>query len=1017
MVAPGKQTRHPTDPPSDTANDNGGTPGTGTGAVPRIPLWNPEATVRFAEVVRSVAPPRRPSFVSRPALPPDPGALLLDSLALDYESAKRYANPSVGAHDSEIGRGGIGRVCLLVDQHLGREVALKELLTDGSELPSTEGTLRLLAEARITGQLEHPNIVPVYDIGRRQDGRLYYTMRVIRGQTLSDALETARTLAQRLELLPHVARACNAIAYAHSRGVIHRDIKPDNIMIGEFGETVVLDWGIAKLRGVATPDGRARPRGVVELAATSDHGLVGTPLYMSPEQASGAQELDETTDVWSLGVLLYVVLTGRVPFYGDDLASVRAQILRGKPKPLRKLEPGLPPELVAVTERALARERLDRYPDAKHLATDLDAYMSGARVLAHQYSAFDLARRFARRHRAATWVAALALVVLVGVAGSLQRRILQERDRAVSAEKVALEKEHLARVSLAEFYADRAQSSLGRGDLPGALVYSARSLAESETPRARGAIVALTGSEIWQPVRVPEGVLERANRRYARNLDWQRATGVRVTDGSGRTSFELPSAEPLSGAAISFDGRVVALGGRAGSLTLCWPDTGKTLSLRGHRGSVVALAFNRDTNVLATAGLDRSIHLWDVETGAPGNGATSELGQPTALSFDDTGQRLFVATQEHELLEVDTRDWSHPKRISTTAESIEWVGFDEPDLVFAKGREGVIGWSKARPTRGPLFNHPSNVLAIAHLTDTRLAAGGLARDGVCLIDLTRGVCATRLPFQSEQVRVMSASSSGRRLALGTSDGEITIWNAVTLLPERILHGHESSLRGLTFASRDAALLSASLDGTIVKWDSQTGVMIWRQTASHGVQHLAWDEVTDSVWASTRGGVIERRSSSGDLTGSVVVAREWAMAATVSSVHQTLFAINGEGEVVAVDPVALQIRESRAAHDGRALAIVLSPDQQVLATSGEDGLVLLWRSATLEPLARLVHHKGAARALEFSPDGRYLASAGDDRSIRQWDLSRLLTAPSELLTRVLAESASSNASVAPTTAAP
>jgi WD40 repeat protein len=803
-------------------------------------------------------------------------------------------------------------------------------------------------------------------------------------------------LTQRLELLPHVARACNAIAYAHSRGVIHRDIKPDNIMIGEFGETVVLDWGIAKLRGVAATDGRARPRGVVELTATSAGDLVGTPLYMSPEQALGEQDLDETTDVWSLGVLLYVVLSGRVPFFGDDLAAVRAQILRGRPKALRKLEPNLGPELVAIAERALARDKSERYPDAKHLATDLDAFMSGSRVLAHQYSMFDLVRRFARRHRAASWVALLAIVVLVGVAGSLQRRLLHERDRAISAEKTALEKEHLARVSLAEFYGDRAQASIARGDLAGALTYSARSLAESETPRARGLVVALTGLEMWLPTSVPTAAVDEARRGYARFLTWQGSALVRAVDAKDGRVFEWPLVEPLSSGVITRDGHISALGGRTGKVTLWWPDTQRVSSLEGHRGSVVALAFTDDSTVLATAGLDRSVHLWDVSSGTLLGTAPAELGQPSALGFGDSNTRLFVATQEHELFELDTRDWSRIRRIAVGDDSIQSIALASSELVVGATAKGQLAWGKTRPELGSVVTHPSNVLALAYLSDTRLAAGGLARDGVCLIDWSRGACATRLPIQSDQVRVLASSPPTHRLAVGMSDGNVMIWDTTSLLPVRGLNGHKSTIRGLSFVPNGAYLVSASLDGALIKWDAHTGAMVWRQVADKGIQHLACDLANDAIWASTRGGVVERRSLSGELTGSVLVSGDWAMASAPSRVHQALFVVNGEGTVLAVDPISLTVRESREGHSGRALSAELSPDEQLLATAGEDGVVLLWRSATLEPLARLVHHKGAVRALRFSPDGRYLASAGDDRCIRNWDLSQLLTSPVELL---------------------
>ena len=158
---------------------------------------------------------------------------------------------------AEIGRGGIGRVLIAHDEHIGRDVAVKELLDSGkgsfaqsnAVSRTTAAAARFLREARVTGQLEHPNIVPVYEVGQRADGTYYYAMRLVRGRTMGEALRGCDGLRNRLELLPPYVSLCNAVAFAHSRGVIHRDIKPDNVMLGAFGETVVLDWGLAKVRG------------------------------------------------------------------------------------------------------------------------------------------------------------------------------------------------------------------------------------------------------------------------------------------------------------------------------------------------------------------------------------------------------------------------------------------------------------------------------------------------------------------------------------------------------------------------------------------------------------------------------------------------------------------------------------------------------------------------------------------------------------------------------------------------
>ena len=210
---------------------------------------------------------------------------------------------------------------------------------------------RFLREARVQGQLEHPAIVPVYELGRRRDGTLYYTMPRIRGRTLAQALHDSPSLEARLELVADLLAASRAVAAAHHRKVVHRDLKPQNVMLGLQGETYVLDWGLARVMGRAHPE-----RNTVELAPALTGGLqgpVGTPSYMSPEQALGDRdELDERADVWGLGAMLFEMLTGRAPFLGASPWEVVADVRTKSPPRVLSLEPLAPPELVAICEQA-----------------------------------------------------------------------------------------------------------------------------------------------------------------------------------------------------------------------------------------------------------------------------------------------------------------------------------------------------------------------------------------------------------------------------------------------------------------------------------------------------------------------------------------------------------------------------------------------------------------------------------------------------------------------------------------
>jgi PAS domain S-box-containing protein len=282
-------------------------------------------------------------------------------------------------------RGGLGRVWRARDCQLDREVAVKELLPERTG--NRKIAARFIREARLTGQLEHPGIVPVYELTSRADtNEPFYTMRFVRGRTLTDAIEAfhAKRAAGQSEpldfvaLLTAFAAVCNTIAYAHSRGVLHRDLKGDNVMLGDFGEVIVLDWGLAKL--VDQPDEDADgPR--APLDETLDGGvtvqgeIIGTPAYMAPEQAEGRLDLiDRRTDIYGLGAMLYEILTGQPPFDGANIVEVLQKARRGNPTPPRELWPEVPHALEEACLKALARNPDERYARAEELALEVNRW-------------------------------------------------------------------------------------------------------------------------------------------------------------------------------------------------------------------------------------------------------------------------------------------------------------------------------------------------------------------------------------------------------------------------------------------------------------------------------------------------------------------------------------------------------------------------------------------------------------------------------------------------------------------
>jgi serine/threonine-protein kinase len=320
-------------------------------------------------------------------------------------------------------KGGLGWVYRGYDTHLEREVAYKEV--QSRYLGDETARRRLVREARTTGTLEHPAIVPVYGLGTDEAGRPYYVMRFVRGTTLADAVAAHRaaqdgkapaageggppvlTLPQ---LLRRFLDVCNAADYAHSRDVIHRDIKPSNVMLGPFGETLLVDWGLARRvgRDDAHPDEPELAAGAADgVELTAPGGGLGTPGYMSPEQCVGSDAATRpTTDVYGLGATLYHVLTGRKPYLTE------AECLAGRIKPPRAIDPTVPRALEAICLKALALRPEDRYVSARELATDVERWLDDEPVLARREPALERAGRWVRRHRGAVMTALASSVTL-----------------------------------------------------------------------------------------------------------------------------------------------------------------------------------------------------------------------------------------------------------------------------------------------------------------------------------------------------------------------------------------------------------------------------------------------------------------------------------------------------------------------------------------------------------------------------------------------------------------------------
>jgi serine/threonine protein kinase/WD40 repeat protein len=570
----------------------------------------------------------------------------------------------------ELGRGGLGRVMKAFDRRLERTVAIKEALSNRGSLE------RFWREAKLTARLEHPSIVPVHEAGVSPEGEPFYAMKLISGEPFDAVLAKCQEQSERLALLPRVIAVCEAVAYAHSKKIIHRDLKPQNILCGSFGETIVIDWGLAKEIG-SKPDepseitknttpssGEGRPE------LTTAGSILGTPAYMPLEQAQG-KSLDERADVYSLGAVLYQTLSGRTPYTADSSRGVLAKISKEAHTPLVEVAPELPTDLLAIVEKAMSRNAKDRYPSAKELAEDLKRFQLGQLVGVYQYSPQELVLRWLKRHKLIVSLSLSMLVILLLGGLFSYSRISQayddekmQRDIAESNEKRALiaEKDALARQREAErqslaLFQEQGRQLLLQEETAKALPFLLQAYQQVESlhedlPALRvmmsialhrlpslmhslsrknvnvrftpgGASILLAGYDhsmsLWRP-ETKRDPLPLAGSGYDDFSFSKDGAWLAVGTPDGSTLLQNTTKEGMSvifadeyNAVLNADGTLLASTNKSSELLLRELPSQKLLLREKLSATPNTFAFNEDSSALAIK-TDKTLSLWDIST-------------------------------------------------------------------------------------------------------------------------------------------------------------------------------------------------------------------------------------------------------------------------------------------------------------------------------------------------------------------------------------------------------------------